>query len=166
MSRPNLTSGLFTHTHTHTHTHTSTWFRCPGFHLKIRICIPTSNIFPDSRSTRHTTLTHFNNHLQGSFCSQDNSQSLSGAFRLAAIYSPVYLPWLPLLDPLPWAGASLLPEQGKPCLTLCLCFCLSSSPQRLLLCCLLSERLPALGRPLTSRMLFQQNLAYGDLSLL
>ena len=168
---PGLTWPLgYSHTHTHTHTHTDENFYLVslslGFHLKIRICIPTSNIFPDSRSTWHTTLTQFNNHLQGSFCSKDNSQSLSRAFRLIAIYLPslssVIAPfWILCCGRMlhcchkwshPWlcAFASLCPPARSAPFSV-VCF---------------SERLPALGRPLTSRMLFRQNSAYSDLSLL
>ena len=93
--------------HTRTHTHTRKLlpgFVVSGFSPKNQDLHPQQQHL--SRSPLYMTHhSYFNNHLQGSFCSKDNSQSLSRAFRLAAIslpsLSPVIVPFRIL-----WCGWS------------------------------------------------------------
>ena len=90
LSRPDLSSRLFTHTHTHT------WKLLPGFVVS-GFSPKNQDLHPQqqhlSRSPLYMTHhSYFSNHLQGSFCSKDNSQSLSRAFRLAAISLPSLSP--------------------------------------------------------------------------
>ena len=103
LSRPDLSSRLFTHAHTHTRK-LLPGFVVSGFSPKNQDLHPQQQHL--SRSPLYMTHhSYFNNHLQGSFCSKDNSQSLSRAFRLAAIslpsLSPVIVPFRIL-----WCGWS------------------------------------------------------------